>query len=175
MLGVMVAAIVVFLVFLVVHLPFFLLREVKARTRTMTMAMLVCTPLLWPAYHFVNERWLASDVGGTAGIVIFVIVAFTFLWFGYLQFYFSFERSPSLRFLVEIMESEGGALTPAELQARFSFEDVFRRRVGQMADVKLLLTETRDGTVRYFNSPKGDLVGRGCWWVKKAMRLGSGG
>ncbi|MBK8204430.1 MAG: hypothetical protein IPK68_19695 [Bdellovibrionales bacterium] len=91
-----------------------------------------------------------------------------------MQFYFSFERSPSLRFLVETLENNGSHTAEA-LHQKYSFDDVIRRRIEQMAEVKLLLATQENGQKKYFNSPKGRRVGQFCGFMKKFMQLGDGG
>ncbi len=173
MLKVIFTAILVFAFYAVIQLVAFSLRAFQARVRVMTILILLCSPLLYLVYR---ELELPADsVFERFAFVVYTGGIFTLLWFGYLQFYFACERSPSLRFLIEILEAGPEGLTPEKMSARYSFDDVFRRRVEQMAEVKLLLTDSGGGELRYRNSPKGQLIGKYCTRAKELLNLGRGG
>ncbi len=162
-------------VFLVIHPTAFRLIEIKNRTRTLTRFMLLCTLLVLPLLTQFEGQLVLSENLEQICFVIYIFLLYTLLWFGYLQFYFSFERSPSLRFLVHIEENPQG-LTPKELSKLFSFvDDVMGRRVSQMVNVRLIIQREKDGKIRYFNSAKGQFIGSFNLFVKKFLRLGRGG
>ena len=171
MLPVLIASLSVYLVFLVAHIVPFKLHPIQARTRTLTLVMLFCTPLLYPAFY--GARAILPDVPAlrTLAFVTNTALVFLLLWFSYLLFYFAFERSPSLRFLVETLNSEQGRLDPEKLSARFSFEDVIRRRIEQMLEAGVLIV--RDG--KYCNSAKGQNIGKWGQALKSFFHLGKGG
>ena len=169
------SSVAVYLIFIVLSFIPFRLRPIKSRTKTLTMVMILCTPLLIP---FLLKLEFLMPEGEDARMYIFALyttLVFILVWVGYMQLYFSFERSPTLRFLVETMISPKGRLTPDELSKRYSFEDVIHRRISQMTEVRLVLTKTVDGKTVYYNSPKGQFIGLFCQFMKDFMRLGNGG
>lgn len=172
MLAVFLTIFTVFLIFWVLQLIPFLLTEVKARVGWITTAMLICTPLLWPVYDYYETHVATPEWARVPLIVLFTFLVSTFFWFGYLQWYFSFERSPTLRFLVHHLEAKNQTLHPDDLWNDYSFDDVVRRRIEQMIEVKLLL---KDKNGNLYNSPKGRLIGKFCNQVKVALKLGNGG
>lgn len=167
------AGLLAFLVFLVAHVCVFRLREVQARTKTMALILAASSLLLPWLIPFWRER-LGPTADAAFGFPIFVVGIFTLIWFGYLQFYSAFDTSPSLRFLIEVLGG-GGALTAAELKARYDFDDVFRRRVERAVVTGYLLKEARQDRHYYSNSPRAQRIGAWSSLIKDFLRLGKGG
>lgn len=96
---------------------------------------------------------------------------YTFLWFGYCQFYFIVDRSISVRFMVEIESAPNKALDFKELKKIYSPDNVYRHRLEQMIETRYLIF--KDG--KYVNTRKGRILAIVFKFLKKFLQLGAGG
>jgi hypothetical protein len=168
------APLLVFVVYLAFNCVLFGFLRAEANTAILTRLMILCTPLLYPAYRL-SQHLFAGWTGQALPLALFTFLLFTLLWCGYFESFSAFDTSPSLRYLIELLEAEGRPLTPKELKARFDFDDVYRRRVERMASGGGLIVEGSGDKARYRNSPKGTFLGVVVGHLKSFMNLGKGG
>lgn len=164
------------LFFFLQFLPFRLF-EVKNRTRVISLVLLVCSPAIYPLYHFFVGTDAIIGNFDWFFLLVFVALLFTLLWCGYVQFVFSFDTSPSLRFLIEIMESEdaGELVDENGLARKFSFDEVFQRRMNRMVEGGALRRWIQADQTLVSNSPFANVLGRMGDFLKRFMKLGDGG
>jgi hypothetical protein len=80
------------------------------------------------------------------------------------------DRSVTLRNLVELLQSPGGALTLADLNARYSIRDMIGSRLQQLEDGDFLKI---DAAGRLTLLPRGVTFGRFVTGGRKLFRIGS--
>ncbi len=88
------------------------------------------------------------------------------LFFQYVHFFYHVERSVTVRMLVEILDSPGGAVSHDEINSRYSLDEMIVRRLDVMVENGFLLK--RDGA--YHNTAKGDLFARLVVLVSRTFR-----
>ena len=174
-LAVILTPIIVYTIFLAVHWIPFRLTQVNARTKALTLTLLCCFPLMIPAYQFFKVQWALSPELTLIFAKILVLICFTLLWCGYVQFVFAFDTSPSLRFLIEILNSPRKALSSADLHKRFNFSDVYHRRFQRAVKGGALIEEISGDKRQYRNGKTAKRLAIFGRTAKDFMNLGDGG
>lgn len=160
----------IFILFLIVHVSLFLIfksEKFAANIKTLSAIMLFCSFFLVPL-----GRWIRSFsfVSEPLGFVLLSTFVFTFIWFGYLQFYFLFERGISTRILAMLSREDAST---ADFEKIFPLEEVLKNRLEQMKRVNLIEVSQGNHGARYRNFGLGKLIGRFSDWYKRTFNLGT--
>lgn len=168
MLKALVLAVLATVLFFAAHLAVFVRGRIELRFRALLRIAVACVGLYlaafwvlpdavfaglgipepWRADVGIGWRWFACGVG---------LLVFAFVFLGYLEYYFTADRSITIRILREVMASQDGSLSVEEFKAIFETEEkIFLRRFREMTQSGYLC---RDGD-RYRNTAKGERVAR---------------
>ncbi len=169
------SALIVFVTFLMLHSLVFHFLKITQRVRWMAILLGVCLFLLFFLLPFFRSLNIEEKISKTSQTGLLSLAVFTFIWFGYLQFYFIIERGISPRFLIHFLEAGKRGLTLQEANTLYPFEDVLSRRVDQMV-ASNLLEELSTPSGKYLkNSKKGQWMGKVFGGLKGFLQLGNGG
>lgn len=161
------AALITFALFMVIQALALHWLNPKFKVKTIwAMAILICPLVIVIESYFKGFR----QTEHLFSMLFSSTLILTFLWFGYLQFYFIIERGISPRHLVHLLESKV-PLSPNELESLYSIKDVVERRVGQMVEIGMLGLSGG----KYENTRKGNRIGFVASKLKSFLRLGDGG
>jgi hypothetical protein len=118
---------------------------------------------------FFGDRWITGHSLATDGRSFLVLLH---LGLGGLFFHFMTlpDRSVTLRILVELHQSPGGALSIKDLSGRYSVRDMIGSRLAQLADGQFL-TIGADGRLTLLS--RGVTFGRFVTGGRKLFRIGS--
>lgn len=177
-----------FLLFLAVHVAVFRGVELKERFRALVIIFFSILPVyligwrLIPSGYMVlaplgptpADQWLSI---GTVykltwwGNFLTGLGLYAFLFLGYCQFYFIVDRSISVRIMIEIEDTASKKMNFEEIRGAYSFEGIFRRRLGHMVEGGYL----KDEGGFYSNTKKGRAEALLFRFLKDFLRLGKGG
>ncbi|MBI5454277.1 MAG: hypothetical protein HY956_06590 [Deltaproteobacteria bacterium] len=177
-----------FILFLAVHVIVFRTKELKERFRALVIIFLSVIPVYLIGYWVIPsgymvlaplgnspaDQWLSLETvyrltwlgNFLAGFGLYV-----FLFLGYCQFYFIVDRSISVRIMMEIEGSAAKKMSFEEIRGAYSFEVIFRRRLGHMVEGGYL----KDEGGYYSNTKKGRAEALLFAFLKDFLRLGKGG
>ena len=132
------AAIVVTLAWVFLQNLLMFVRPAENRFRAMLTGYLLSLPFVFPVY-----RWLPAlgfvDAGGAATESPYMgfFHAYLFhllLFFCYVEFFYSVERSVSLRLLVELLKQGDAGAALQEIQGRYPVEGMIQQRLEVLRD-----------------------------------------
>ena len=162
-------------VFLILHVGLFRIRLPRARFVTMVWIAAMIGVGIVVAYW-----WIPRDIGflpvrltraGWAIDLVNCLMVYAFLFVGYCMFYFLIDRGFSGRIMIEISQSSDGCLSPREIAARYSLEQVLKRRLDEMVSTGRVVFKSG----RYCNTGKGRMAVRLFACSKRFLQLGDGG
>jgi hypothetical protein len=164
-----------FAIFLLLHVMVFRIRVPQARFITMVrLATVVGLGLILTYWLTPRDLgWLPAWLTGAGWAVDLVngLMVYAFLFIGYSMLYFLVDRGFSGRIMIEISRSPGERLRPHEIAARYSLEQVLKRRLGEMVSIGRVTL--KDG--RYRNTGKGRVAVKLFAFSKRFLQLGEGG
>ncbi|MDP2932252.1 MAG: hypothetical protein Q8O05_07150 [Chloroflexota bacterium] len=99
------------------------------------------------------------------------MLIYTFLWFGYCQFYFVVDRSISVRIMIELLNAPEKKLTRKQITEVYDLDDMLSRRLQQIVNQKYVVVNSG----YYRNTLKGRLEGLVFQFLKGFLQLGRGG
>jgi hypothetical protein len=166
--------------FFLVHVAIFAARRVEERFKTMNrIAVLFLAVYALFFWLTPGERFWADAVLGWAmpapprsyERIAFFLGVFTYamLYIGYLEFYFTADRSMTVRILQEI-DRAGSSLSPEQIEKVYDVQQYYLRRYDEMAASGYLV---RDGAA-YRVTAKGRRVARLYGFVIRFLHLEGG-
>src|SRR5690242_17157874 len=124
MLALLATVVFVFLIFLALQFILLHLLHPASPSFLMVRLMVFCTFLLYPAYVWIRPWCEMSFIPPAVQFLLYAGAVFALGWFLYVDFYFVFERSPTMRLLVDVLDlDQGRGVSYQELDAQYSAED----------------------------------------------------
>lgn len=165
-----------FLLFLILHVLIFHYARPAEKARTLVRlfigvwmlypaaAGLGGGPYTWPAINPGVPAWWVSDWGDfSAGCMLY-----GFLFLGYLEFYFTADRSITCRMLMLIENAPDRAMNPDEMRKAYDLDSVVTRRLNDMTYGGYLAADNG----RYRLTSKGRRMQKLYRFVIDLLRLG---
>lgn len=164
------------LAFFALHGAVFAARRIELRFRALVRqfaavgAAYLLAFWLLPA-GMLRDPWPAPPAPWRLVFCLAGLGAYAAVFLGYLEFYFTADRSITVRIMREILGSPEGEITQEAFKARFDTEEqIFRRRFRELVESGYL---SADGP-RYRLTPKGAFVGALYDRVIRALNLDGG-
>lgn len=169
------------LAFFLIHVAVFSLRPIRDRFKAMNLIMLLCLAAYvvlfavlpseeaWSAALF-KTIWPAFPRGYTAVSLGVGVLIYLMLYMGYLEFYFTADRSMTVRILREIERTGGRGLSPEDVEKIYDTRHYYLRRYDEMLASGYL---RREGE-KYINTGKGSRVARLYDFVIRSLHLEGG-
>ena len=154
--------------------------KLKAKTRSIFLTFLALIPVYGLTYFFLppdpiltllldpstNDSWER----GTMELVNFLmgLVFYAFLFLGYLEFYFTADRSMTFRMLALLADFPERSMTEEDFLEHYDTDRIIRRRLDDMTWGGYLIKD-RDC---YILTTKGQLIQKFYGWVIHFLNLG---
>lgn len=165
-------SLIIFVLFLVLHVLVIKLAGLQANIKNMSLIMLGAT---MPAGIIFDAsfEWLATwAVDESASFIVALVFLFTFIWFGYLQYYFLIERSISIRAMIKILQTREQGATEQDLSTEnTSIEHILRDRISQMKELQLLEERQELDGANFRNTSRGKMIGGFSHYYRRVLNL----
>lgn len=134
-----------FIIFLIVHVYVFHTVQIKRRFRTLLVISLFCLLLYAMFFYGAFRLGVYGKINSVIPWQIADILNGIFLYFFFLYFYahlvIVFDRSVTVRIMVDIEQSKHKQLRLDEIKAGYSLEDKFRYEIEDMIFLKRIAKE----------------------------------
>ena len=160
-------AIICFLIFLVCHvITFHFANNLKARVRSIMLTFIALIPAYGAIYistpldpllaSVLNPSPVVESQRETLELIHFFmgLLFYSFLFLGYLEFYFTADRSMTCRMLTLLYDSSGKKMTESDFLEHYDTDRIIRRRLDDMTWGGYLI---KDGDY-YIHTKKGLVV-----------------
>ncbi len=175
MVSAVVAAILVFIVYLSLCLLMFRWIKPKSPLVGMGLVFIVCLPLIIPLLSFVLKLNLDFNISLKAQFLISGGLIFTFLCFGYSQIHGLFRLSLTIQILLDLLGAQHHTLSFAELSEKFKFEEIFKKKISRTVHSGMLEMVTHNGAPALLVAKKWQIVTSIIYHIKKFLKMESGG
>ena len=169
------AAFLVFAVVCLVHLVVFHFFRIHGVVRAIQIIVVLCSPLLYPAYRLLEPLGLDGLLPLRIQIALGAGFLFCFAAYFYVTTYFAIAMSITLESLASFSRTGRDAVAVSELNEAFPFRRVIEARLREMEKMGLA-TRTGEGeNAVYQATPRCMAMGARVRAIKGFMNLGKGG